>query len=124
MNDDIFADDMFAVSDEEHHDISPTFAPPGQRSASPALQADASTLKQKANHEADASVESYKRLRPTGPAHSRNVVLRSLNWPQADVYTVVQTLYRPLRTSASIWKSTWYTILKLKLLLPRTKALV
>ncbi|KAL3155603.1 hypothetical protein ABBQ38_010858 [Trebouxia sp. C0009 RCD-2024] len=53
------------TNNEEHHDISPTFAPPGQRSASPALQADASTLKQKANHEADASVESYKRLRPT-----------------------------------------------------------
>lgn len=65
MNEDIFADDMFAVSDEEHHDISPPFAPSGQRSPSPALQADASTLKRKANVEAEADVDRHKRLRPT-----------------------------------------------------------
>lgn len=108
MNEDIFADDMFAVSDEEHHDISPPFAPSGQRSPSPALQADASTLKRKANVEAEADVDRHKRLRPTGQLTCERLVLGSLNWPQIDITQFADTVSPSAHASFHLEKHMTY----------------
>ena len=71
MSEDIFADDMFAVSDEEHHSIKPAFAPSGRHSPPPVpshvpVHADTILSKRKADHEAEVNAASYKRLRSTG----------------------------------------------------------
>ena len=62
MSEDIFADDMFAVSDEEHHS-KPTFQ---GRHSPPPVHTDTILSKRKADHIAEVNAESYKRLRATG----------------------------------------------------------
>lgn len=77
MNEDIFADDMFAVSDEEHHNSKASVAPTDQHSPPPPLHAEPSASKRKADHQAAAIAESNKRLRSTGHFMFEPVVLTS-----------------------------------------------